>query len=218
MFLVVLVFAVLIGQTLAWTQYPNQYPAAGLDPDQYQPSNDMLSSLQQNDLYLADIINDYVFYQLQRGQFSNPSGWGYPYSRGPVSDPAYNRGPPHWTPFEQFGSFYNHRNRFPHLSALARERLEMQGLQVRRLNMFDNDRGIYIKWDIADPGVPRFQNDRGKYGEEYWPSLDSEDEKVLYRKGTWCDKDPNTGMCRLEQFWNDPGKYLCRNGPMKGFC
>jgi len=140
MFWVLLVFAVLIGQTLGWPQSADQYPAPGMD--QYQPANDMLSSLQQNDLYLADTINDYIFYHLQRGQFS--SGWGYPYSRGPISDPAYNRGPPHWTPFEQYGSFYNHRNRFPHLSALARERLEMQGLQVRRLNIFDNDRGIYI--------------------------------------------------------------------------
>src|SRR5271170_5728736 len=202
MFWVLLVCAVLIDQTLAWTPYYNQYPLSGTDQHQ-QSSYDMISSLQQNDIYLADAINDYIFYHLQRGQFSNPSGWGYPYSRGPISDPVYNRGPPHWTPFEQYRSFYNHRNRFSHLSALAKERLEIQGLQVRRLNIFDNDRGIYIKWNIVDPGVPQFQNEGRTYGEEYSPSQKSKYEKES-KKETWCERDPNTGMCRLEQLWNDP--------------
>lgn len=220
MFWVTLIFAILVGQSLAWTGYPNQYPLPGTA--QSESSYDMISSLQRNDLYLADTINDYIFHHLQRGQFSNPSGWGYPYSRGPVSDPAYNRGPPHWTPFEQYGSFYNHRNRFPYLSALARERLQMQGLQVRGLNIFDNDKGIYIKWDIVDPDLLRFPNDRVTYDEEYTPSIESSETKNEKdkepEKKSWCDYDPDTGMCRLTQMWSTPRKYFCSGGPLKGFC
>src|SRR5271169_116333 len=91
MFWITLIFAILLGQSLAWTGYPNQYPLPGMVES--EPSYDMISSLQQNDLYLADIINGYIFHHLQRGKFSNPSGWGYAYSRGPVSDGAYNHGP-----------------------------------------------------------------------------------------------------------------------------
>ena len=208
-------FTVLVAQSMAWTGYGDQYPAMEMD----HPYN-VISAIQRNDLYLADTINDYVFHHLERGQFSNPSGWGYPYSRGPISDPAYNCGPPHWTPFEQYGSFYTQRNRFPYLSALARERLQMQGLQVRGLNIFDNNKGIYIKWDIVDPSISRFPNARGTCDEEYFPipSEIKDEGELVPRKKTWCDGDPSTGMCRLEQMWKEPRRYFCSGGPLQGFC
>ena len=100
----------------------------------------------------------------------------------------------------------------------------MQGLQVQGLSLFDNHRGIYIKWDIVDPGFPRFPNEHGTYDEEYTPSPPVEpmetkiEEEEKPHKETWCDRDPNTGMCRLERLLNDPRDYFCSDGPFKGLC
>jgi len=51
-------------------------------------------------------------------------------------------------------SFYEHRRRFPQVSKLAKESLKGRGFKVRTLRVFENRKGIWVKWDIADPSKP----------------------------------------------------------------
>jgi hypothetical protein len=208
-FVAVFLLLTFICPAFAWTPFLNDYHPPGSYDYQTQPP-DPISIIQQNDIFIADTINDFILYRVQTGQYSTPTGWGFPYSRPPMIE-SY-KGIMHgsrnsrWTPFDQYGSLFAQKIRFPQLAMLARERLEMRGFDVRRLHIFDNGRGIYIRWDIVDPmkhwnyawRIPgqRGYKPYGYYGGEYnWEGEDA------------CQNE-SEAICRIESFFRDPIEFF----------
>jgi hypothetical protein len=201
-----MIMTVFISRTLAWSRFLNNYQSPLSDG---YPN--IASTLQQKDMLIVEPITEFILYRVQIGHLFSDSGWGFPYSSPPMSYLSPNELPPRWTPFDWHGSLYAQRSRFPHLSALARERLEMLGLRVRMLHTFDNERGIYIRWDVVDPTTRGIWNDGWSFTERNknrWPSKMHEPVRRYY--GGWgldgedaCLGEPEA-LCRLKRFLHDP--------------
>jgi hypothetical protein len=145
-FLVLFVFS-----ALGLQQFDNEY----LPSQQgYQTQHDVNAAVYANDVLMAETINEFIINRLQNGQYSCPTGWGFPYSYPPQEDRFHTLGKfqrnTKWTPFDRYGSLYAQRHRFREISEVAKQRLEGRGFQVRRLNIFENGKGIYVKWHIKD--------------------------------------------------------------------
>ena len=208
-FLVVFLLLALLYPVLAWTPFLNDYQNPSSPEYQNQPP-DPISIIQQNDILIADTINDFILYRVQAGQYSTPTGWGFPYSRPPTIESYHGImagiRTSRWTPFDQYGSLFVQKNRFHQLSMLARERLEMRGFDIRKLHIFDNGKGIYIQWDIVDPTkrwnhswrIPgqRGYSHHGYYGGEYnWNGEDA------------CQSE-SEAICRIQSFFRDPIEFF----------
>ena len=217
LFLLILVL-VSLPSTFAWTPFLNRYHPTS--PSRYQTQQDLSSALQQNDLLMADTINEFILCSLYSGHFSTPTGWGFPYTYPPDGEPSlfatHRQRAMKWTPFDQYGSLYAQRSRFPQLSMLARQKLEIQGLQVRKLEIFENGRGIYIKWDIVDPTAPPRWNDGWRMIEE---GINGRPHRYVTNQGyngynfegeDAC-RDAPEALCRLRDFFDDPLDFLRRN-------
>jgi hypothetical protein len=187
MFFLVSLILILICPALAWTPFLNDYtpPGAAIYADRV----------------IADTINEFILYRLQSGQYSSPMGCDFSYSRPSMLDP--------YPTFDHYGRLYAQRDRFPQLSNLARERLEMHGLQVRRLQIFEHRNGIYIKWDIVDPFLPTgwdaswretHANSKQEARSRNSESGKSDGENVCHGK--------SESICRLKSFFRDPKEFF----------
>jgi hypothetical protein len=151
---------------ICWQPFLNDYKPPALE--KYHTQQDIIAATRQKDISIADHINHFVLTRLQNGQYSNPKGSGYPYSNPPQdhSAPRIYAKDARWTPFDRYGSLYAQRNRLPRLSEVAKQRLEDRGFQVQQFSIFDNGKGVYIKWEIEDPSARAKWGDGWKFLEE----------------------------------------------------
>lgn len=215
--------------------------------------NEPIPTLHQNDALIADTITSFIFSRLQNGHFHNPTGWGFRYSTPPKnlipdSFPDSHQLPlprnawnllhiqlwgssttsvdTRWTPFDQHGSnLYIQRSRFPYFSQLIQQNLEEYGFAVHFLELFYNQRGIYIKWDVVDPTEWMYAWDDGwKWFENtlfsstarkrrsvrgwYDGGRNFEGEKAQNSEDYWWDGGEEDEMCGLRGFFNDPLQYF----------
>src|SRR5438477_12385779 len=94
---------------------------------------------------------------------------------------------------------------------LARERLEMLGFDVRKLHIFNNGRGIYIRWDIHDPftarsrpwnvGLEDMQQFRGRLNDGYYG------RKYNWERENACRSD-SQAICRIWNFFRNPMEFF----------
>jgi len=193
----------------------------------------VINTIQRNDIVIADTINQYVLHRLRNGQFSS-QGWGFAYSRPPTYRPwdpklPFDGGRCRWTPFDHDGvSLYQQRHRFKGLSILAQERLQLRGYDVKTLEIFHNDRGIYLKWDITDPmtmtSTACCSGNGGfwqTFQERVFPGTDGKCHKrcvYVYDDGSFsgeynsAGEDASTGkpigLIRLRHFLDDPWDFF----------
>jgi hypothetical protein len=119
-----------------------------------------------------------------------------------------------WTPFDRYGSLHAHKQRFPQISSLARQRMEMHGFRVQKLQIFENGKGIYIKWDILDPTTPPRNDIWNRLEEVFNPNKQPPRQNYGYHDGvyTYEGEDACHGkskeLCRLQSFFQNPGGFL----------
>jgi hypothetical protein len=154
-----------------------------------------VSVTHQSDIFMADTISDFILYHLQSGRYSSPNGWEFSYSRSPTKDPYE----------EIYGDLFGQRNRFHQLSSLVRETLEMRGLQVRTLTVFEQGRGLYIKWDI-DP-IPSSTWNFAWQRVKDKPNQEVENEHCGGDKMHFC-RGHSESICRLKRFLRDPKEFF----------
>jgi hypothetical protein len=203
----------------AWTPFLNNYNTPKLE--RYQSvQQQLLDQTHERDISIADTINEFILYRLQEGQYSSPTGHGFPYSSPPSlpyhqADIYRRTTQTRWTPFDRESSLYAQKQRFPEISYLARQRLEMQGFRVQKLQIFENGRGVYIKWDIFDPTIPPPRNGAwDRLVEVFDPHLFARRQNYGYHNGgyTYSAEDACQGqsqeLCRLQQFFENPLDFL----------
>jgi hypothetical protein len=209
--------AIIIPHALAWKPFRNECYRPRFNG--YETPYETLSNARQRDILIADTINDFILYHLETGQYSNPAGWGFPFSPPPHCDclpqMTNDDSPLQWTPFDRYGNLYSQRARFPQLSTLAWERLEMRGFRVRNLQIFEKGRGMYVKWDIMDPSASRrCDEDRRALQEHFNPRPKRHVQKHEYSEydfeGEHVCQDPEF-ICRLQSFFRDPLEFLRNN-------
>jgi hypothetical protein len=222
----VLALLILIRPAAAWFDDGSETVAEEEDdlPD--------INTIQRSDIVIADTINSVILHRVRQGQFST-KGWGFPYSRPPIHRPwdpqlPFDGGRCRWTPFDQGISLYPQRHRFKGLSVLAKERLQLKGYEVKVFEIFHNDRGIYLKWDITDPMQVVSRKPTGH--RRFWDNLrvpgreETRDERHVYGDGyfggeynfageepestTATKKGKSDGWTRLAHFRADPWDFL----------
>jgi hypothetical protein len=208
-------------------------PSCGLFSDGPAEEDDSpdINTIQRNDIQIADTINQYILHRLRNGQFSS-QGWGFPYSRPPTYNPwnpklPFDGGCCRWTPFDVDGiSLYAQHHRFKGLSVLAKERLQLRGYNVKVLEIFSNDRGIHLRWDIMDPMTVAVRGRPGDGGvwrtfqERVFPGTEGKRaERHVYDEGYFGGEynfdgeelsagKSSDGMKRLKHFLDDPWDFF----------
>jgi hypothetical protein len=168
---------------------------------------------------MADLINAFIVKRLQKGVYSMPTGWGFRYTLPPevegfIEPIEITRA--RWTPFDRYGSLYDQRHRFSQLSKLAKQRLEARGFKVRRLHIYDNGKGIYVKWDVKDPSTRstwfdfdgiRFLEDMLYPKPPTYEQVYGDNEEDKFDGREVCQGTPNT-LCRMQNLFDSLGEIF----------
>lgn len=83
----------------------------------------------------------------------------------------------------------------------------MRGLEVRRLQIFENGRGIYVNWDIVAPFASYGWNVAWRYPEDN-PSQQNLGNDGNHGKGEDPCRGDSGSICRLKSFFRDPKEFF----------